>query len=110
MAQLDQLILAAFRQVGRGGRLNKKDLRRALRLCGFKDVNNDWLEEIYESLTMVSFIDAEDFEKLVTEYDNRQREAYFEAFQKFDVDHSDQISTEELQEACLSSLQVRAVC
>ena len=93
---LEKLIQAAFRQVGRAGRLSKKDLRKALRLCGFKDIRNDWLEEIYEGLTMVSFIGPEDFEKLVHEYDERQREMYLEAFKKFDVDCSDQISTEEL--------------
>ena len=101
-ADLSQLIQAAFRHLGRGGRLNKKDLRRALRHCGFKDVKSDWLEEIYEGLTMVNFIGSEDFEKLVNEYDDRQRQGYLQAFRKFDVDQSDQISTEELQEALRS--------
>ncbi|CAE7219480.1 cal-1 [Symbiodinium necroappetens] len=104
-ADLSQLIQAAFRHLGRGGRLNKKDLRRALRHCGFKDVKSDWLEEIYERLTMVNFIGSEDFEKLVNEYDDRQRQGYLQAFRKFDVDQSDQISTEELQEV-LRSMQL----
>lgn len=105
VADLNQLIQAAFRHIGRGGRLNKKDLRRALRHCGFKDVKSDWLEEIYEGLTMVNFIGSEDFEKLVNEYDERQRQGYLQAFRKFDVDQSDQISTEELQEV-LRSMQL----
>ena len=99
VADLEKLIQVAFKQVGRAGRLSKKDLWKALRLCGFKEIRHDWLEEIYEGLTMVSFIGPEDFEKLVREYDQRQRQSYLEAFRRFDVDNSDQISTEELQEA-----------
>lgn len=95
---MEKLIKTAFRQVSRGGRLNKEDLPKALRHCRFKDVREQWVEEIYEGITMVPFVEAEDFEKFVNEYAEKQQEAYAEAFRKFDVDESDQISTQELQE------------
>jgi len=99
---LEKLIKTAFRQVSRGGRLNKEDLPKALRHCRFKDVREQWVEEIYEGITMVPFVGAEDFEKFVNEYAEKQQEAYAEAFRKFDVDESDQISTQELQEVLRS--------
>ncbi|CAK9026740.1 unnamed protein product [Durusdinium trenchii] len=51
---------------------------------------------------MVPFLGAEEFENFVNEYTTRQQEAYAEAFRKFDVDDSEQISTEELQEVLRS--------
>lgn len=99
---LEKLIKTAFRQVSRGGRLNREDLPKALRHCRFKDVREQWVEEIYEGITMVPFVEAEDFEKFVNEYAEKQQEAYAEAFRKFDVDESDQISTQELQEVLRS--------
>ena len=99
---LEKLIKTAFRQVSRAGRLNREDLPKALRLCHFKDVKEAWVEEIYEGITMVPFVGQEDFEKFVNEYADKQQEAYAEAFHKFDVDESDQISTPELQEVLRS--------
>ena len=99
---LEKLIRNAFRQVSRSGRLNKEDLPRALRHCRFKDVKEQWLEEIYEEITMTPFLGADEFETFVNEYASRQQGLYEEAFRKFDVDESDQISTEELQEVLRS--------
>jgi len=95
--ELDKNLRAAFRKVQQGGRLQKgKDVTRALRLANFQVLDLEFIEDLYQTTTILSSLSQEDFLQIGVAYAGMQSEVHRKAFARHDVDGSGEISTEEV--------------
>jgi Ca2+-binding EF-hand superfamily protein len=88
--------MGVFNKMKDDGQIHHDDLLRALGLAGFQCPDQQWVDEVYNQLTKYSSISQDEFVRFVRGYSQRQRQAYAEAFSRWDEDGSGMVESAEL--------------
>jgi len=86
-----------FKKLMHDGEVHRDELQPALLLMGFAP-EQEWIDEVYPTITKYAALSLEDFIKFTAAFEVRQRQAYELAFLRCDVDHSGTVEVDELSD------------
>jgi len=86
----------AFQKLCEDNRVHQDDLPQALELSGFTMPDQEWIDQVYPTISKFSTLRREEFLRFVNSYVARQAKAFKEAFEAADEDGSGSVETEEL--------------
>jgi len=87
-----------FSTVKEDNACHREDMPQALELIGMGRPDKSWIDEAWAKVSKFVTCGEEEFMKIVKGYKERQRQAYWEAFQECDADGSGTVEADELKE------------
>jgi len=99
------ILHSAYEKYRDDGELHRDDIAKALECIGHAYPKADWIATSYSGITSYTTITKIEFIKFVSEYEQRQHEAYQQAFKETDDNGNGRIDAEELA-ALLKSLHI----
>jgi len=88
----------AFGRLASGGQLRRESLLRAMEMSGFQHIIREWVDEVYEGITMVSSLTSAEYVKFLRGYEAHKQNQYIKAFEAADEDQSGQLDVSELSQ------------
>lgn len=92
----DALAATAFERFAEEGEIHEDALTQALTAIGFHGIKDEWIDAAFKNTTIHSTLDAAEFLRFVTAYDQEQLVSAQHAFQEADIDGNGTIDMEEL--------------
>lgn len=86
----------AFMQVRDDNAVHRDDMAQALEFIGFLKPDKGWIEDSFAKVTKFVTVNEAEFVRVIRAYKERQRQAYWEAFQNCDADRSGTVEASEL--------------